>query len=287
MTAVKKKPKLTKKMLGNLDRAELRVVLIQGMSMKPELAYQKDNKWCVSYIYDNQLAFAEADLSEIHPGERFRPTVFSYVTSLQKYLAGDIAAPNWPPEDVAQEEVAPVGVTKAAPAEVKEEVSSPTPVVVEKFTQLVPPSTYLENDFSQSKAEASPSTSPKKLLRYLRTQAPGSLPSKAPINTGSPFPTTKIAFSKVDGIGSGGQSVEDDTALQITSAYFDESLDYLFEHVDKTKVEVIKSLEGVTAHLESRISNIENALLFVINSAILPKGSIVETLDDIPKPPYS
>lgn len=285
MTAVKKKPKLTKKMLGNLDRAELRVVLIQGMSMKPELAYQKDNKWCVSYIYDNQLAFAEADLSEIHPGERFRPTVFSYVTSLQKYLAGDIAAPNWPPEDVAQEEVASVGVTKAAlPAEVKEEVSSPTPVVVEKFTQLVPPSTYLEKDFSQSKAEASPSTSPVRRVNpaSFRT-SPANPPNEAPINTGAP--KMKIAFSKVDGIGSGDQSVEDDGLL--TSGYFDESLEYFFEHVDKNKNEVIKSLEGVTAHLESRISNIENALLFVINSAILPKGSIVETLDDIPKPPYS
>ena len=283
----KKKPKLTKKMLGHLDRAEIRSVLMHGMGVEPEVAYQKDNKWCVSYIYDNQGMFAEADLTGIHPGERFRPTVFDYIKNLQLFLAGDIEAPTWPPADAV-----PVATPVA-------------PVVKEvEVTRLLPPSAYDEHpveservssdalDLSDLRAEAYVNQDEQEIQNPTHDTdeaSPEDEPTvssrgkaiEAPLNTGAPKMT--IQFSKVDGFGNEG-AAQDDEALstQVDYDYFNESFDNLGEHIDNHAKIILQRIEDV----EKQVKSLENALLYIINSAILPKDVVVSSLDEIPKPPY-
>ena len=92
-----------------------------------------------------------------------------------------------------------------------------------------------------------------------------------------------IQFSKVDGFGNEG-AAQDDEALstQVDYDYFNESFDNLGEHIDNHAKIILQRIEDV----EKQVKSLENALLYIINSAILPKDVVVSSLDEIPKPPY-
>lgn len=329
-TRKKKTPKLTKKMLGNLDQAEIRCVLMEGMQVTPEQAFSNGNKWCIDYLYDNQDKFAAADLSDIHPGERFRHSVFGYILNLQRYLNGDIDAPSWPPEE-SSSAAAVVDEAETVPAN-----TEPVEVPVERAVGLVPNGTYLEDhppntpeveegnlldvtikDYMESigtnttvdqlieKVMAQPGIE-ENYHRAEVTEAVEEAASEAvaafeeavisargkaieaPMNTGAPKMT--VAFTKVDAFGSFNEEPEPEAVATAVVGglsdndmnYFDETFTNLGERMDTNTDAALAKV----SELEKKISSVENALLFVINSAILPKGTVIDSLDEIPAPPY-
>lgn len=325
MTAKKKKkdPKLTKKMLSYLDRAEINCLLIEGMEVTPEAAFGGGLKFGVNHIYTEQADFAKADLSALSPEERFRPGVFQYVLDLQRYLNGIDDAPTWPPKD----EDIQSDIAKAFEEPVVDAAS--TKVVAPKevqVTRLLPSGTYLEQDPEPvTTSPESPSalldltvqdfidagdSNVESLVASIHSQ-PGiegcytieqveaavreALPTEnvvsargkaieAPLNTGAPvMKNSAIRFKKVDGFGSGQEQESKAPGLgENDFDYFNETFDNLGEHMDLLNKVVLEKIEKT----QSRINSIENALLFVINSAILPKGTIIDSLDEVPPPPY-
>ena len=101
---------------------------------------------------------------------------------------------------------------------------------------------------------------------------------EAPLNTGVSLPN-KVSFRKVSGLMKADSSEnEAPTDNQIDYDFFDES----FVEVSDKVEHVINQVNG----LGERFASVENALLFIINSAILPEDQMITSLDQIPSPPY-
>lgn len=238
-----KKPKLTKKMLSHLDKAEVRTICLVAMNVPPEQAYQVDVKWCIDHIYENQMMFAEADLSDV-PVKKWRnPHAYMYIRRLQGYLLGKEEAPTWPPhtegvdDTSTQTEIMPEAPT--GPKLVKvEKKSAPVEAVVEEVVE-------------ETKEE-----------QVVNDQ-------------------TTIQFKKVSGFGN--NKAEEEPVV-------DNDLGILIETVDMIST-AVQEFRGDTASdidkLNTRVGAVENALLFIINAAILGDGQVIDSLEEVPKPPYN
>ena len=285
-----KQPKLTKKMLNNLDRAEVRTILMVAMGVKPETAYQQNEKWCIDHIYNNQQEFAEADIQSI--GEtRFRKGVFSYVNKMQAYLLGKSEAPAWPPEIEADDlKVVDTNDTaaEAAPNDqllIKDSVDLDQSInvkseEVDEASDSVAVSTSEVDPFNNNLVDDTTE----------QISARGKA-IEAPLNTGASIPST-VAFRKVKGLmkkGSNGSDAVEKPSAEIDYDYFDESFVGLGSQIEAK----VAALEGkldlnnnISLDLHTRMASVENALLFIINSAILPEDQMVSNLDQLPSPPY-
>lgn len=120
--------RFTKKMLGPIDRAELRKIAIVGMGVEPLDAYTMKEAEIVSWIHERAEEFAGLDISEVQPTtgacieDSFRPGVGVYIKRLQKFILGECSAPSWPPEGIDVDTV----------DEASEEVEAPVEAVVEE-----------------------------------------------------------------------------------------------------------------------------------------------------------
>jgi len=248
-----KQPKLTKKMINNLDRAEVRTILMVSMGVKPETAYQQNEKWCIDHIYNNQEEFAMADIQSIGE-DRFRKGVFSYVNKMQAYLLGKSEAPSWPPE---------IGSYNIKIVDESSEEADPQ--------ELLLMGDNVNLDLSVN-AKAEEADEP---VEEISTRGKA---VEAPLNTGASLPN-KVSFRKVSGLMKADSSEnEAPTDNQIDYDFFDES----FVEVSDKVEHVINQVNG----LGERFASVENALLFIINSAILPEDQMITSLDQIPSPPY-
>jgi len=90
--------RFTKKMLGPLDRAELRKIAIVGMGLEPLDAYTMKEAEVVSWIHERAEEFAGLSISGVGIEDTFRSGVGPYIKRLQKFILGDGTAPEWPPE---------------------------------------------------------------------------------------------------------------------------------------------------------------------------------------------
>ena len=109
-----------------------------------------------------------------------------------------------------------------------------------------------------------------------------------PNNIGS---NETVSFTKVSGFGN---SKKEEASVP------DQNFEELFQKtveaygiVDGNVLEVqtqLSKLEGFTqtklSEIHSRMTDIEKSLLFIINSAILPEGQEIVSLNQIPSPPY-
>lgn len=278
-----KKPKLTKKMLNNLDKAEIRTIIMTAMDVKPEQAYQATPKWCVDHIYDNQIEFAQADLTGI-PVKKFRNLgVFNYVRGLQGYLQGSVEAPSWPPspDDMDNAEALVETTTEETgtlPLEepVQTEVKIQTP---EKIDLKVAKGDISEEEIAEVDSEETNALT----QRGMAMQTP----------TIGVFPK-KVAFKKIKGLGNTDDTSETLAVSGISREQLDESLKAMSSQLSldndlrarKTLEKMEGLIDGFWTRYEARNNQLQNALLFIINSAILPEGNTIETLEEIPTPPY-
>lgn len=263
-----KQPKLTKKMLSVLDKAEVRTIIMTGMGVKPETAYQADVKWCIDHIYTNQEEFSQADLESIEMRKFRNPSVYIYVRKLQGFLKGANEAPAWPP----------------TPEEME---NAPQTKITEVFKPVVADIVVTD---SATQTEATEVEEVSDVDEVTDTEmTPRAHAITAPRNIGS---SDKVTFSKVSGFGN-NKNVADETSNQHN---FDELLQKTVEAystVDNNVLEVqtsLAKLEGFTqaklSEIHCRMSDIEKSLLFIINSAILPEGQEIVSLNQIPSPPY-
>lgn len=237
-----KKPKLTKKMLSHLDKAEVRTICLVAMNVPPEQAYQVDTKWCIDHIYENQMVFAEADLSDV-PVKKWRnPHAYMYIRRLQGYLLGKEEAPTWPPHTEGVDDTNPQ-------TEIMPEAQPVKPVKVTKVVEL---KTSQEDEVLE--AETAETTDEVQ---------------------------STIEFKKVSGFGN--NKVEEEPVV-------DNDLGILIETVDMIST-AVQEFRGDTASdidkLNTRVESVENALLFIINSAILGDGQVITSLEEVPSPPYN
>lgn len=268
-----KRPKLTKKMLSHLDKAEIRTIIMGGMNVKPETAYQADTRWCVDHIYQNQLEFAEADLSDI-PVKKFRhPGVYTYVRGLQGYLLGSAEAPAWPPTPQEMDTATQTNLVPGVPSKPTEVDAEP--VKSEPKMKLVQPE-KVEAKVPVKEDDLDVNEEPLTLTeRGKAMQGPNNIG-----NVGK-----KVSFRKVDGFGNNGEEVEE-VSSTLSKDSLNEVLEPLFVALrNHQEVDTSKIISRQT-ELYSRVESIENALLFILNSAILKEDELIESLEQVPTPPY-
>ena len=97
------KPKLTKKMFADLEKAELREIIVIGMELEPRKAYRFDTAAAIKWIQERATDFADVDLNVLGT-DCFRDGVVDYLAKLQKYVLGDSPAPKFPTDDDPQEQ---------------------------------------------------------------------------------------------------------------------------------------------------------------------------------------
>lgn len=275
-----KKPKLTKKMLSHLDKAEVRTIIMFGMNVAPEDAYQADTKWCIDHIYDNQLEFSKSDLTGI-PGKKFRHDgVYRYVLMLQEYLLGQSEAPKWPPE-IINGGIEPAEADKPVMKSVKPALFVAAPV--EEKTEEPVEETSEEAAEEEAKIETPPTTA---TIPKPDDKEPEGVISErgkaiqAPRNVGK-SPRRMVAFNKISGFGakSGGSSTEENkleqTVVALTSVLTDSIT--ANKNFSEQTVDDLSRIEG-------KVDDVTKAILFIINSAILPEGETVTSLEDLPWP---
>tara|TARA_Y100000114_G_C11762492_1_gene330677 strand:- start:160 stop:882 length:723 start_codon:yes stop_codon:yes gene_type:complete len=238
-----------------------------GMGVKPETAYQADVKWCIDHIYTNQEEFSQADLESIEMRKFRNPSVYIYVRKLQGFLNGANEAPAWPPTPEEMENATQTKITEAFKPVVAELVVTDTTT-----TQTEAPEFEEVSEVEVEEAEMTP-----------RAHA-----ITPPNNIGS---NETVSFTKVSGFGN---SKKEEASVP------DQNFEELFQKtveaygiVDGNVLEVqtqLSKLEGFTqtklSEIHSRMTDIEKSLLFIINSAILPEGQEIVSLNQIPSPPY-
>ena len=100
-----------------------------------------------------------------------------------------------------------------------------------------------------------------------------------------------MSFTKVSGFGN-SKKEEASVPDQNFEELFQKTVE-AYSVVDGNVLEVqiqLSKLEGFTqtklSEIHSRMTDIEKSLLFIINSAILPEGQEIVSLNQIPSPPY-
>ena len=101
-------PRLTKKHLKVLDKAELRRIAMAGMGMAMRDAYSLDEDGLLDWVHKYPEEFSQANMADISKGKTeslFRDGIFEYCVALQDYQAGKRKAPAWPLEDDPVDEI--------------------------------------------------------------------------------------------------------------------------------------------------------------------------------------
>jgi hypothetical protein len=102
-----KTPKVTKKQLAHLDKAEARKVAVLGMHMGLQASYEMSPAEIISWMFEHQDALVTTDIEACDADRLFRPGVVDYLVALQQHLLGEGDCPEWnegatpDPEDVA------------------------------------------------------------------------------------------------------------------------------------------------------------------------------------------
>lgn len=115
------KPKLTKKMFADLEKAELREIIVIGMELEPRKAYRFDTAASIKWIQERASDFAGVDLNSLGT-DCFRDGVVDYLAKLQQYILGSSPAPKFPTDGPVLEEEVEVEeavVEAVAPVEVE------------------------------------------------------------------------------------------------------------------------------------------------------------------------
>jgi hypothetical protein len=101
-----KPKKLTKKMLKDLNKWELRKLAIIAMDMDVTDAYSKDETELIQWIYSEPDKFIEGDIDSIVDCDRIRPGILDYARGLQSYLRGETKTqPTFSDEPIEDEPV--------------------------------------------------------------------------------------------------------------------------------------------------------------------------------------
>lgn len=123
-------PRLTKKQLKILNKAELRKLAISGMNLEIARAYGATEGFLIDFIYGDVDTFLDVKVTDINTSPTtgkpyFREGITEYVTQLQSYIKGTQSeAPAWPPNPVSEEPLEETTVEE--PTEEEEEVTTPS-----------------------------------------------------------------------------------------------------------------------------------------------------------------
>ena len=240
--------RFTKKMLGPIDRAELRKIAIVGMGVEPLDAYTMKETEIVSWIHERAEEFASLDISEVQPTtgacieESFRPGVGNYIKRLQKFILGECTAPSWPPE----------GTDEDTSDEVSEEVKTPVEAVVEE----------------PKKKRGRPRKKPEAVAK----------PAVAPIkkSTKSPKRKATTGFKKVEEVAEAAPA-----DLEIKTTEKNPAATALMSKLS----ELESQLQAIRQEQTQANNLLTNTLVYIINSIIVEEDEpMIKDLTKVPDP---
>jgi hypothetical protein len=273
--------KLTKKMLAPLMRGEMRKIAIVGLHLEPAEAYTMKENEITSWVYERAEKLAEVDLESIGT-KTFRDGVPSYLEQLQSFIRGESPAPSWPPtEGATVTEIADKKAEEAKPK--KAAAKKPRTTAKKAATPKAKPAAKAKKA-SARKASASPEAVVADAVvetveaKVVDTATPETKLKfrKATLGTTKSAPVSEEAITKL-------QKALKDTAESATPGFVD-----LFEErltIIEQTIQGLASVVEATRQEQTDHSNLlANALLYVINSALLDEGEEIADLSKIPSP---
>jgi hypothetical protein len=237
--------RFTKKMLGPLDRAELRKIAIVGMGLEPLDAYTMKEAEVVSWIHERAEEFAGLSISGVGIEDTFRTGVGSYIKRLQKFILGECTAPSWPPE----------GTDEDTSDEVSEEVKTPVEAVVEE----------------PKKKRGRPRKKPEAVAK----------PAVAPIkkSTKSPKRKATTGFKKVEEVDEVAEAAPAD--LEIKTTEKNPAATALMSKLS----ELESQLQAIRQEQTQANNLLTNTLVYIINSIIVEEDEpMIKDLTKVPDP---
>ena len=262
------KPKLTKKMFADLEKAELREIIVIGMELEPRKAYRFDTAASIKWIQERATDFADVDL-EVLGTDCFREGVVDYLTQLQNYILGNSPAPKFPTDEdrVLPEESEVVVEAKVEPAPKKRGRPS---------KKVVPAETTEE----EVVAEAAPPK--RKRGRPRKTEVVAKSTKKSGFKVKTPTPTVEAEVPAESGEELVKQEIETTSTATVavnlstdveTFASFQASVDSL-----RAEVQALRTEQTATFNL------ISDALVYILNNAIIEDDEdIIKDLSQLKK----
>ena len=295
--------RLTKKMLSVLDRAEIRKLATLGMGMPMVDAYRTKLDEVVTWIHGQPDKLAEVDIEAISQPVKadgssgFRDGVIMYISQLQGFIRKENPAPEWPPtEDVhnwARMEVQDEETTEEAPAEVEadpgvQDVAEETrEEPTERKTPPAAVAEVVEIKVRRKAVEEQATSSP--TVRFRRG---GLRRRSSTVEAVSETPVKEEVVAPTEEKAPNHESVpvmEEPVSLT--------KLLYRLHEVEAELGAANNKLTKVTQQLDSlsrdtsakelivitKQVELANALLFVINNAVLDEGDSIDSLKDLTK----
>lgn len=257
-----KSAKLTKKMLKNFDRGELRMIAQVGMKLSRLQAFTFDHDKLVDWVYQHPAQFREVDI-DVLDADLFRDSVKDYAKALQRMVSGEGPAPAWPynrDEDQPEEGAALQGslpqVEEVKETEEEEEVKEVPRGYSGDDTTALPDHLLTPSGKPDLRKSETRKILGKPPLRRSRARKSSILSPKADVKA----PEKELR----------------ETTVEI-SEQLQETISKLEQKLDKT---------------EQRLDEVSNALLFMLNMGkeflnnctVLDGGEPYESLSSIPKP---
>jgi len=266
-------PRMTKKMLAVLDKAELRRLLMEALGMSLTDTYRLDEDKLIEWVLENLDTYKDANLSVLHKeavAKEFRDGVIMYLQQLQDYMNGTRSdAPPWPPEEYSDHSEA---------AEKKEEDVG--------FKEREEAKNKKKRGRPRKKKEE-PKPEPKEVAKeeeeVVEVEAK-EVTEKAP--------PVKVKFKKVKKETKPEdleKAVEEEVAEDVAEVAADlekkiSALAVLAVENSKKLDAIIQFIGPIAKSEMSRDTNIMNALVFLVNSLAMDEGVIVKDLTQLPTP---
>jgi hypothetical protein len=309
-----KKPKVlkvTKKQLGNLDKAESRKLAVFGMGLGLKQSFEMSPAEVITWIAENQASLLEADIPSCDQDKLFRPGVVDYLVEVQQYLRGEGENPKWnedaTPDAPTDEEIEPADGVETSPlSDVDDDDDEPAEVVVfpdtgddeepepapeekPKMTKpamragtTAPPTTFLRRTKApapEPEPEATPEPEPEPEVEVEETVAS---PTPTPVQTGL---SAEEAHALIEMVGQTAEQVaEMPAALTALQAHLDGRVDDLKSRVDMQAVN--KKVDNLTTQVRELAATAmyqSNAIALLVNFW-RPMGEAYTHLSDVPDP---
>ena len=266
--------KLTKKMFADLEKAELREIIVIGMELEPRKAYRLDAAASIKWIQERASDFADVDLASLGT-DCFRDGVVDYLSKLQNYILGNSPAPKFPTDEPTSAEE--VVEAKEVAEEVAEEAPKPKRGRPKKTqeTSETPTTTVKRGRGRPKKSEAVKLEKPNPPRFKVRKKvAEPDKVENAPQASEEPLPPKSLGLVKeeIETTSASNVAVNLSTDME-TFASFQTSVDAL-----RSEVQALRTEQTAAFNL------ISDALVYILNNAIIEDDEdVIKDLSQLKK----